>query len=389
MIYLDYAATTPVDERVLEAMNPYFCEVFANPSSKHRCGRRATRAVHQARTNVADLIGADPKEIVFTSGASEATNLALKGVADQYDEPKHFISSSFEHKATLAALKDLENLGHEVTLIAPNRDGVVDPQDFADAIQDNTVLITLIHVNNEIGTIQPIEEIAQIAQANDVLFHVDATQSFGKMPIDVDDGIDMLSLSAHKVYGPKGVGALFIADGVELKSQNSGGSQERGIRAGTLNVPGIVGLGEAARIADQEMAREWARLEELEHYWLQLVQDRIGHVYLQGAHGAKVPWISNICFEGLDGGTLRDALCDQGVCVSRSSACAKSNAASHVLEAIECPKELSECAIRFSFGRKTNEERLQKALETLEDVVEKMRNGRYSPASSPALSPAP
>jgi cysteine desulfurase len=150
-----------------------------------------------------------------------------------------------------------------------------------------------------------------------------------------------------------------------------------------------VGLGEAARIADQEMAREWARLEELEHYWLQLVQDRIGHVYLQGAHGAKVPWISNICFEGLDGGTLRDALCDQGVCVSRSSACAKSNAASHVLEAIECPKELSECAIRFSFGRKTNEERLQKALETLEDVVEKMRNGRYSPASSPALSPAP
>jgi cysteine desulfurase len=216
MIYLDYAATTPVDERVLEAMNPYFCEVFANPSSKHRCGRRATRAVHQARTNVADLIGADPKEIVFTSGASEATNLALKGVADQYDEPKHFISSSFEHKATLAALKDLENLGHEVTLIAPNRDGVVDPQDFADAIQDNTVLITLIHVNNEIGTIQPIEEIAQIAQANDVLFHVDATQSFGKMPIDVDDGIDMLSLSAHKVYGPKGVGALFIADGVEL-----------------------------------------------------------------------------------------------------------------------------------------------------------------------------
>lgn len=385
MIYLDYAATTPVDERVLEAMLPYFCEVFANPSSKHRCGRRATRAVRDARRNVAQLINAEPSEIIFTGGASEATNLAIKGVADNYDEPMHFISSTFEHKATLAALEALEGLGHEVTLIQPGRDGVVRSQDFQDALQDNTVLISLIHVNNEIGTIQPIEEVAQIAQDNGVLFHVDATQSFGKLPINVDDGIDLLSLSAHKVYGPKGVGALFVGGKLPLKAQISGGSQEGGVRAGTLNVPGIVGLGTAAQIAGNEMKAEWDRLEELELNFLQLVRDRIGHVYLQGEHDSKVPWITNICFEGLDGGELRDALCERGVCVSRSSACAKSAAASHVLEAIECPKELSECAIRFSFGRKTNPERLQAALDTLEDVVEQMRNGAYAASPPPSL----
>jgi cysteine desulfurase len=385
MIYLDYAATTPVDERVLEAMTPYFCEIFANPSSKHACGRKAARAVIAARKEVAVLIGARHDEILFTGGASEATNLAIKGIADQYDEPQHFITSSFEHKATLAALEDLERIGHEVTYVTPGRDGVVSAKDIEEAIQDNTVLISLIHVNNEIGTIQPIEDVGELAKEHDILFHVDATQSFGKMPIDVEEkGIDLLSLSAHKVYGPKGVGALFVSSGIPLSSQISGGSQEGGIRAGTLNVPGIVGLGTAAKIAREEMREEWARLEELELNFLQLVRDRIGHVYLQGGHDAKVPWITNICFDGLDGGELRDALGEAGICVSRSSACAKSNSASHVLEAIECPKALSDCAIRFSFGRKTTPERVQSALSTLEGVVDRLRRRDY--ASSEAAS---
>lgn len=385
MIYLDYAATTPVDERVLEAMTPYFCEVFANPSSKHTCGRRAARAVKTARQDVANLIGANPKEIIFTGGASEATNLAIKGIADQYDEPMHFITSSFEHKATLSALDDLEKLGHEVTLVAPGPDGVVPVEAIEAALQDNTVLISLIHVNNEIGTIQPIEEVGDLAREHEILFHVDATQSFGKIPIDVEEtGIDMLSLSAHKVYGPKGVGALYLNEGLPVQSQISGGSQEGGIRAGTLNVPGIVGLGTAARIAGDEMEEEWNRLENLELSFLQLVQDRIGDVYLQGAHDSKVPWITNICFDGLDGGALRDALGEAGICVSRSSACSKSNDASHVLEAIKCPKELSDCAIRFSFGRKTTPERIQEALDTLEEVVMEMRGPDYQAPVAPS-----
>jgi cysteine desulfurase len=383
VIYLDYAATTPVDGRVLEAMIPYFCEIFANPSSKHACGRKAARAVIDARKQVAKLIGATPGEIIFTGGASEATNLAIKGIADQHDEPVHFITSAFEHKATLSALEDMEELGHEVTLINPDKTGVIPAWAVEEAIQDNTVLISLIHVNNEIGTIQPIEEIGEIARENEILFHVDATQSFGKMPIDVNAwGIDLLSLSAHKVYGPKGVGALFVSDGIPLQSQISGGSQEGGIRAGTLNVPGIVGLGTAAKIAGAEMEEEWNRLEGLELGFIQLVQDRIGDVYLQGAHEHKVPWITNICFDGLDGGALRDALGAAGICVSRSSACAKSNSASHVLESIQCPKELSECAIRFSFGRKTTKERLQTTLETLEDIVMRMREPGYQPPAA-------
>lgn len=378
MIYLDYAATTPVDERVVEAMLPYFSEVFANPSSKHTCGRRAASAVRRARQQVANTIGADPEEIVFTGGASEATNLAIKGIACQYEEPMHFIASSFEHKATINALKALEEEGHEVTFIRPDKGGVILVEDVKAAMKENTVMISLIHVNNEIGTIQPIEEVGQLAQDNDIIFHVDATQSFGKIPIDVEEmGIDMLSLSGHKVYGPKGVGALYLQKTIPLECQISGGSQEGGLRAGTLNVPGIVGLGEAADIAQREMKSEWERLEELELAFLQLVQDRVGYIHLQGDHSAKVPWITNLCFEGVDGESLRDALCASDICVSRSSACSKSKADSHVLEAIECPTELRGCAIRFSIGRKTNYDRLKKAVVVLEELVHRMRSGEY------------
>jgi cysteine desulfurase len=395
MIYLDYAATTPVDERVFEVMRPYFCEVFANPSSKHRCGRKASAAVHKAREQVAGLVGAKAKNVIFTGGASEASNLAIKGITDALeceaddDEIFHFITSEFEHKASLNAMKALEDRGHEVTFLAPNEDGIITAQSVAEAIRPNTVMISLIHVNNEIGTISPIREIGEIADANGIVFHVDATQSFGKMPIDFDrDRIDLLSLSAHKIYGPKGIGALITRDDVPLKCQISGGSQEGGIRAGTLNVPGIVGLGEAARIAGNEMEQEWDRLEDMETAFLQFVRDRIGGVHLQGAHQNKVPWITNICFEGVDGGELRDALGKREICVSRSSACAKSNAASHVLAAIGCPPELSGSAIRFSFGRRSNYERLEAAVNALEDVVTQMRSPSYSSSSPLPAAPA-
>lgn len=389
MIYLDYAATTPVDERVVEAMMPYFTEIFANPSSKHSCGRKAGAAVRKARLQVADAIGGDPDEIIFTGGASEATNLAIKGIACQYDEPMHFITSAFEHKATINALKALEEEGHEVTYLSPSKDGVISVEDVAEAIRENTVMISLIHVNNEIGTIQPIEEVGALAQENDILFHVDATQSFGKMPLDVDDmGIDMLSLSGHKVYGPKGIGALYLQSSIPLECQISGGSQEGGLRAGTLNVPGIVGLGKAAELAQNEMRQEWERLEQLELAFLQLVYDRIGYAHLQGSHEAKVPWITNLCFEGVDGEELRDALCASDICVSRSSACSKSKAASHVLESIGCPSALRDCAIRFSMGRKTTYDRLKKAVVVLENLVHRMRSDDYQVESSVSL-PAP
>jgi cysteine desulfurase len=377
MIYLDYAATTPVDDRVVEAMVPYFTEIFSNPSSKHTCGRKAASAVENARRKVARILRAQPDEIIFTGGASEANNLAIKGIADQYDAEEasmHFITSSFEHKATLNAMKDIESRGHSVSYIQPGPDGVIDPEDVAEALQDNTALVSIMHVNNEIGTIQPIAEIAALCQGNGCLFHTDATQSFGKMPIDVEAmGIDLLSLSAHKVYGPKGIGALYVNRGIPVQSQISGGSQEEGRRAGTLNVPGIVGLGAAADIARLEMESEWDRLEALELGFLKALRRDVRGVYLQGGHGAKVPWITNVCFEGIEGGELRDQLGDADICVSRSSACSKSNAASHVLEAIDCPSELRGCAIRFSFGRKTTPERLSKAYDILVRTVAEMR----------------
>ena len=213
MIYLDYAATTPVDDRVLEAMIPYFCDVFSNPSSKHTCGRKAAKAVDDSRKLMADLLGArDPSEVVFTSGASEANNLAIKGFAEKFDDPRHFITTSIEHKAALQAMSDLEEWGHRVTVVQPGRDGIVNPRDIHDAIADDTVLVSCMLVNNEIGTIQPIDDIGDLCHERGIAFHCDATQGFGKLPVRVGSNIDMLSISAHKFYGPKGIGALYVAD---------------------------------------------------------------------------------------------------------------------------------------------------------------------------------
>lgn len=375
MIYLDYAATTPVDSRVLEAMIPYYCEIFSNPSSKHACGRQAADAVRDARKTMADLLGArSPSEIVFTAGASEANNLAIKGFAERFEEPKHFITTSIEHKAALNAMTDLEEWDHRVTIVAPGPGGVIDPRDILDAIADDTVMVSCMLVNNEIGTIQPIDDIGDICQARGIAFHTDATQGFGKLPVRVGNNIDMLSLSAHKFYGPKGVGALYVADEISLRCQISGGAQEQGMRAGTLNVPAIVGMAEAAKISCARMSDEWDRLKELETLFLGTVRKTIPMSYLQGDYEHKVPWINNVCFVGADAGRIRDELGKRDICVSRTSACSKSGENSHVLEAIGTDEALQSGAIRVSFGSRTNEQRVRTALTALREIVADLRS---------------
>lgn len=374
LIYLDYAATTPVNDLVLEAMIPYFCDIFSNPSSKHSCGKKAAKAVKESRETIAELLGArEPSEIVFTSGASEASNLAIKGFAERFDDPQHFITTSIEHKATLKAMADLEEWGHRVTLIQPGPDGIVNPQDIEDAIEDDTVLISCMLVNNEIGTVQPIDDIGDICRSRGIAFHCDATQGFGKIPVRVGSNIDMLSLSAHKFYGPKGVGALYVASEVDIKCQISGGSQENGIRSGTLNVPGIVGMAEAAKISCGSMAEEWDRLSKLEVLFLGLIKKTIPMSYLQGNPDYKVPWINNICFYGADSGLIRDELGKREICVSRTSACANSGAKSHVLEAIGTSESLASGAVRFSFGSRTTETKIKTAASELREVVASLR----------------
>lgn len=379
LIYLDYAATTPVDDKVLEAMIPYFCDIFSNPSSKHSCGRKAAEAVEKSRNVMVDLLGASsPSEIVFTSGASEANNLAIKGFAECFEEPKHFITTSIEHKATLNAMADLNEWDHRVTIVPPGVDGVVDPQDILDAITDDTVMVSCMLVNNEIGTIQPIDDIGDICHARGICFHTDATQGFGKLNVKVGRNIDMLSLSAHKFYGPKGVGLLYVTKnlGEKLKCQISGGSQENGLRAGTLNVPGIVGMAMAASLACSRMANEWTRLKGLEELFLGLIRKTIPMAYLQGSYTAKVPWINNICFYNADAGTIRDHLGEREICVSRTSACSESGDASHVLKAIGTDEVLQAGAVRFSFGSRTTEEKIRSAAASLRDVVSDIRKGK-------------
>lgn len=374
MRYLDYAATTPVDPRVFDKMAPYFTELFANPSSAHPCAKAARDAVKASRKKMTSLMGADdPDEIIFTSGASESNNLAIKGVAECYDEPVHFITSSFEHKAALNAATQLKEWGHSVTLIRPNEGGVVSVSDVESAIRPNTVLCSIMHVNNEIGTIQPIDDIARICKKNGVLFHTDATQSFGKMPVRATGDIDMISISAHKFYGPKGIGLLYCAKDVPIVCQISGGSQENGMRAGTTNVPGIVGIAEAAQMACGSMREEYERLSELQDAFVDVVKNEIPMAYMQGDPTQKVPWICNIAFYGVEGAKVRDMLGERDFCVSRSSACAKMGTRSHVLDAIGAHDDLATAAVRFSFGRFTKKQDVVDAAKETACIVTEIR----------------
>lgn len=376
-IYLDHNATTPVDEEVLEAMAPFVQKQFGNPSSLHHWGREARRAVEQAREEVALLIGAeDPAEIFFTSGGSEADNLALKGVAFPYwKQGKQIITSQVEHPAVLSTCRLLETYGYRVTYLPVDRYGQVDPADLEAALTPETILVSIMHANNEVGTIQPVAELATLAKEKGVLFHTDAVQSVGKIPVDVKAlGVDLLSLSGHKLYAPKGIGALYVRKGTPLWPLISGGHQEEGLRAGTENVAGIVALGKACAIARRVMKQEGERLARLRDRLQEGICTTIPGVSLNGHPTQRLPTTVNLSFHGVEGEALLIHLDLQGVAVSTGSACSSGRLEpSHVLEAMGLTPEESKSAIRFSLGRGNTEEEITSVLDLLPPIVEQLR----------------
>jgi cysteine desulfurase len=377
-IYMDNHATTPVDPRVFEAMKPYFTEVFGNPASRnHSFGWQAEDAVEKARKQVASLIGATAKEIVFTSGATESNNLAIKGVAQMYAERgNHIITAATEHKATLDTCKHLEKEGFRVTYLPVNSDGLVDLDRLRDAITDKTILISIMYANNEIGVIQPIAEIGRIAKERGVLFHTDAVQAAGKIPVNViSDNIDLLSLSGHKIYGPKGVGALYVRrknPRVQLAAQIHGGGHERGMRSGTLNVPGIVGLGAACAIAQAEMPEEAKRLAYLRDKLKDRLLAALDEVYINGSMEHRLPNNLNMSFAFVEGESLLMGIND--VAVSSGSACTSATLEpSYVLKALGAGDDLAHSSIRFGLGRFNTEEEVDYVAGKVIEVVQKLR----------------
>jgi len=377
-IYLDYNATTPVDPRVLEAMMPYLTQKYGNAASRiHSFGSAASDAVEQARRQVACLIGAEAEAIVFTSGATESNNLAIKGVAEIYaDRGKHIITCMAEHKAVIDPCKYLEKNGYEVTWLKPDQYGRVSAKQVAQAITDETILISIMAANNEIGTINPVAEIGKVAKDRKVIFHCDATQAVGKIPLDVEAmGIDLLSLSAHKIYGPKGVGALFVrrrGPRVRLACQMHGGGHERGMRSGTLNVPGIVGLGKAAEIAGNEMAEEANRLTVLRDRLTEGVTSQLDFVKLNGHPTERLPGTVNLSFAYVEGESVMLKISD--IAVSSGSACTSASLEpSHVLTSMGVGDDLVHNSIRFSLGRFTNLEEIEYTIERVVKAVTELR----------------
>ena len=377
-IYLDYNATTPVDARVLEAMTPYLTGEFGNAASKsHAFGWRAEAAVETAREQVAALLGAAPREIVWTSCATESNNLAIKGAAEMYRQKgRHIITCLTEHRAVLDPCRRLAGAGWDVTFLGVDEHGRLDPRQVAEAITDETVLVSVMAGNNEIGTIHPVAEIGQVCKARGVLFHCDATQAAGKIAIDVDAmGIDLLSASGHKTYGPKGVGCLYVrrrSPRVRLTCQMDGGGHERGLRSGTLNVPGIVGFGAAAEICRSEMHAEAARLTELRDRLHAGIADRLEEVHLNGHRTERLPNTLNLSFAYVEGEALMMRL--KNLAVSSGSACtSESRDPSHVLTALGVPEDLVNSSLRFSLGRPTTREEIDFAVEEIERAVGELR----------------
>ncbi len=377
-IYMDNNATTPVDPQVLEAMLPYFCEEYGNAASRnHSFGWRAEEAVGRAREQVARLIGAKPREIIFTSGATESDNLALKGVAEMYQEKgDHIITQVTEHKAVLDTAKRLECQGFEVTYLPVDRDGLVDPDDVEWAFRETTILISIMAANNEIGTLQPVEEIGRIAKEREVLFHSDAAQALGKTPVDVIAwGTDLVSLSAHKMYGPKGVGALYVRGRdprVRLSPMMDGGGHERGMRSGTLDVPGIVGFGAACELAFQEMEAEAERIRALRDRLQSGILSHLEEVYLNGHPDRRLPGTCNLSFAYVEGESLMMGLNE--IAVSSGSACTSAILEpSHVLRALGVGEELAHSSIRFSLGRFNTEEEVDYVIKRVKETVERLR----------------
>jgi len=377
-IYLDHQATTPMDPRVLEAMLPYFTEVFGNAASRsHAFGWKAEEAVERARGEVAALLGASDKEIVFTSGSTEAINLAIKGVAEMYaSKGKHLVTSLAEHKAVLDTHKHLEKLGYEVTYLKPDRSARISPAEVAAVLRPDTILASFMWANNEVGTLNPIRELGALCKARGVLFFSDATQAAGKVPIDVEkDGVDLLCLSGHKMYGPKGVGALYVRrknPRVRLTAQIDGGGHERGMRSGTLNVPGIVGLGKACDLARLELDAESRRLRELCEHMQQRIEKELGYVQLNGHPSERLPGNLNLSFHFVEGESLLMGISD--VAVSSGSACTSASLEpSHVLRAMDVGEDLAHSSIRFGIGRFTSRAEVDYAVDSLVKAVKRLR----------------
>ncbi len=376
MIYMDYNATTPIDERVLDSMLPYLREEFGNPSSIYSLAQRARKAVEEAREKLAKLLNCDPKEIIFTSGGTESDNFALKGIAyANQDKGKHIITSQIEHHAVLNTCKFLEKQGFQITYLPVDRYGVVELEALERSITPQTILISIMFANNEVGTIQPIKEIARIARKYGVYFHTDAVQAVGKIPIDVKElGIDLLSLSAHKFYGPKGVGALYVRRGVRIVPFIQGGEQEKGRRGGTENVAGIVGLGKAVEIAQEEMEEEEKRVRALRDQLEKGLLERIPEVILNGHPQNRLYNTLSICVKYVEGESMLINLDREGICASSGSACTSGSLEpSHVLLAMGVPPEVAHGSLRFSLGKFNKEEDVERVIEVLPPIVEELR----------------
>ena len=375
-IYLDYAATTPAHPEVVKTMLPYFTEGFGNPSAIHTCGQEAKGAIEESRDKIARLIGAQNEEIVFTSGGTEADNFALKGVAYANESRgNHIITIPIEHHAVLEVGHFLEKRGFQITCLPVDEYGLVDPDDVRRAITGKTILVSVMHANNEVGTIEPVAEIGKITREAGVYFHTDAVQTAGHLPLNVDElGVDLLSMSAHKLYGPKGIGALYIRKGTRLVPFMHGGGQERKRRASTENVPGIVGFGRAAEIALREMDKEAERITFLRDKLISGLLARMDHTRLNGHPGQRLPNNVNVSISFVEGESMCLRLDLEGICASTGSACSTGSLEpSHVLLALGLPHEQAHGSLRFSLGKWTTEEEIDRVLDILPRIVAKLR----------------
>jgi cysteine desulfurase len=376
-IYLDYAATTPAHPEVVEAMLPYFSEGFGNPSSLYTIGRNARSAIEDARERIAELIGAEPREIVFTSGGTESDNFAIRGtVAANEKKGNHIVTSRVEHHAVLEPCHYLEkHAGYNVTYMNVDEYGAVEPDKLATAITDKTVLVSIMHANNEVGTISPIEEISKITREKGVYLHTDAVQTIGHIPVDVNDlGVDLLSSSAHKFYGPKGVGFIYIRRGTRMTSYMMGGAQENNRRAGTHNVAGIVGMGKAIELAEKNMQKEAEHLTALRDYLIKGLKENIDDVRLNGHPTKRLPNNVNVCIVGAEGEAILLSLDMEGISSSSGSACTSGTLEpSHVLLGMGVPAEIAHSSLRFTMGRLTTKEDIDYVLSLMPSIASRLR----------------
>jgi len=382
-VYLDYSATTPVKEEVLQEMIPYFTSQYGNPSSLYTRGLESKEAIEKARGQVAGLIGADSKEIYFTGCGSEADNWVVFGAADKLkDKGNHIITSRIEHHAMLHSCEFLEKHGFEVTYLDVEPDGTIKPETLENAITDKTILVSIMMVNNEVGTVEPIKELAAVAKSHGILFHTDAVQAVGNVPIDVKElGVDFLSMSAHKIYGPKGIGALYIRKGLRISNYLHGGAQEMGRRAGTENVPGIAGFGKAAELSSENFEKHVAHCKELRDYLVERVTSEIPDTFVNGTMEHRHPGNANITFKYIEGESILLMLDFKGISVSTGSACSsKSLEPSHVLSAMGVPVEMVHGTIRFTVGDFTTKEDIDYVVDSLKEITAKLRE--LSPVSS-------